>query len=100
MTRGDSEAPQWLDLNHHLNHAKVHVLTGLNLARKGFGTRTTCLAPDTNTSPQGLIHCHTDRAVFQQTSNSNFYDWDKKVTQCNTPAEFCIQQIKNKSPAY
>lgn len=68
--------------------------------------------PNTNTSPQGLIHCPlpwqpwacrllraADRPVLQQTSNSNFYDWDKKVTQGNTPGEFCIQQIKTKSPA-
>lgn len=40
MTRGDSEVPQRLDLKHHLNHAKGHVLTGLSLARKGLCTRT------------------------------------------------------------
>lgn len=112
MTQGDSKAPQCLDLEHHLNHAKVHALTGLSLAKKGF--EQNCLPnPNTNTSPQGLIHCPlpwqpwarrllraAGRSVLQQTSNSNFYDRDKKVTQCNTPAEFCIPQIKNKSPAW
>lgn len=45
MTRGDSEAQQWLDLKHYLNRAQVHVLTGLSLARKGWSTRTACLTP-------------------------------------------------------
>lgn len=45
MTRGDSEVPQRLDLKHHLNHAKGHVLTGLSLARKGLCIRTACLTP-------------------------------------------------------